>query len=338
MTARRPAALAWLLHARPQIAALVLLLALNMVIAPGFLSLQIQDGRLYGSLIDLLNRGAPVALLALGMSMVIATRGIDLSVGAVMAIAGACAAFMVNTGAPWPVAVLTALGAGLACGLWNGVLVAVVGIQPIVATLILMVAGRGIAQLITDGRILTFVDPQLAAIGGGAFLGLPIPVWIVIAAAVLLILLVRKSALGLFIEAIGVNPRASWLAGVNTRLVLMAVYTASGLMAAAAGLIVAADIKGADANNAGLWLELDAILAAVIGGASLYGGRLSLSLALMGVYTLQALKLAILRSGLPAEFNLIIMALLVAAILALHSPAGGGLLKRLSFRRAEVGE
>lgn len=336
MTPRKPAAFGWLLHARPQIAALMLLLALNMVIAPGFLSLQVQDGRLYGSLIDLLNRGAPVALLALGMSMVIATRGIDLSVGAVMAIAGACAAVMVNGGAPWPLAVLGALGAGLACGLWNGVLVAVVGIQPIVATLILMVAGRGVAQLITDGRILTFVDPHLAAIGSGAFLGLPIPVWIVIAAAALLILLVRKSALGLFIEAIGVNPRASWLAGVNARLVLIAVYAMSGLMAAAAGLIVAADIRGADANNAGLWLELDAILAAVIGGASLYGGRLSLSLALMGVYTLQALKLAILRSGLPAEFNLIIMALLIAAILALQSPFGGGLLKRLSFRRAET--
>ena len=326
----------WLMTARPQLAALALVLALNMVIAPGFLDLTWSDGRLYGSLVNLLNRAAPVALLALGMSMVIATRGIDLSVGAVMAIAGAVAAVLVNGGAPWPVAVAAALGAGLACGLWNGVLVAVIGIQPIVATLILMVAGRGIAQLITDGRILTFNDPGLAAIGGGAWLGLPIPVWITLAAALLLIVLTRRTALGLFIEAIGVNPAASRLSGVNSRMVLICVYVASGLMAALAGLIVAGDIRGADANNAGLWLELDAILAAVIGGASLYGGRLGLSLALLGVWTLQGLKLAILRSGLPAEYNLIVMALLIAVVLALQSPAGGRAWRRLTPSRRET--
>ena len=330
------AAYRWCLQARPQLAALALVLVLNVVIAPGFLTLEAHDGRLYGSLIDLLNRAAPVALLALGMSLVIATRGIDLSVGAVMAIAGATAASMVNDGAPWPLAVAAALGAGLACGLWNGVLVAVVGIQPIVATLILMVAGRGVAQLITDGRILTFDSPALAAIGGGAWLGLPVPIWLTVLATALLIMLVRRTALGLFIEAIGINPRASWLSGVDSRRVLLGVYAISGLTAALAGLVVAGDIRGADANNAGLWLELDAILAAVIGGASLYGGRLGLSLALLGVYTLQGLKLATLRSGLPPEYNLIVMALLVAVILALQSPAGGRLWRRLIPRRKET--
>src|SRR5262249_29941555 len=155
------------------------------------------------------------------------------------------------------------------CGLWNGFLVAIAGIQPIVATLILMVAGRGVAQLITDGRILTFVEPHIAAIGSGAFIGLPIPAWIAFAAAGALIFATRAGALGLFIEAAGVNPRASWLAGVDTRFVLISVYVISGLTAAIAGLIVAADIRGADGNNAGLWVELDAILAAVVGGASL---------------------------------------------------------------------
>ena len=328
MTAR--ALTSWLITARPQLAALALVLALNIVIAPGFLDVNWTGGRAYGAPIDLLNRAAPVALLALGMSLVIATRGIDLSVGAVMAIAGAVAAVMVNAGAPWPIAVLAALGAGLACGLWNGMLVAVIGIQPIVATLILMVAGRGVAQLITDGRILTFSDPGLAAVGGGAWLGLPVPIWLTLGAAALLIFLVRRTALGLFIEAIGVNPQASRLAGVNTRPVLIGVYAVSGLLAALAGLIVVGDIRGADANNAGLWLELDAILAAVIGGASLYGGRLGLSLAVLGVWTLQGLKLATLRSGVPAEYNLIVMALLVAVILAVQSPAGGRALRRLA--------
>jgi simple sugar transport system permease protein len=322
------------MRARPQLAALAITLVVNAIVSPGFLSIAFTEERAVGSLIDILNRGAPVALLAFGMSLVIATRGVDLSVGAVMAIAGACAAAAINAGVAWPVAVAAGLGAGLLCGLWNGVLVALLDIQPIVATLILMVAGRGVAQLITDGRILTFVDPHLAAIGGGAALGLPIPTLIAVAAGAVLLIVVRVSALGLFIEAIGVNPRASALAGVNTKLVLMSVYVTSGLMAGVAGLIVAGDIKGADANNAGLWLELDAILAAVVGGASLYGGRFALSLALLGALILQTVKTGILRSGVAPEYNLIAMAIVVAALLVLQSPVIAGAAQRLSAKRS----
>jgi len=329
------AVLAWIMRARPQLGALTLALLLNALLTPGFFAITAEHGRLFGSVIDILNRGAPVALVALGMTLVIATRGVDLSVGAVMAIAGACAAATINAGAPWPLAVAAALGAGLICGFWNGVLVAIAGIQPIVATLILMVAGRGVAQLITDGRILTFVEPHIAAIGSGAFAGLPIPAWIALAIALALIFITRASALGLFIEAVGVNPRASWLAGVNTKFVLVSVYVVSGITASIAGLIVAADIRGADGNNAGLWVELDAILAAVVGGASLYGGRYALSLALLGAMTLQTLKIGILRSGLPPEFNLLVMAVLVAFILVLQSPAGTRLLGRFAPRASQ---
>ena len=136
---------------------------------PQFLDVRLQDGRLFGSLIDVLNRGTPVALLSLGMVLVIATRGIDLSVGAVMAIAGAIAASLADTHS-LAVVLAAALGAGLICGLWNGFLVAVLGMQPIVATLILMVAGRGIAQLITEGRIVTFSSPDLVWLGNGPVL------------------------------------------------------------------------------------------------------------------------------------------------------------------------
>jgi galactofuranose transport system permease protein len=313
------APVAWFKNAGVQLGALAAALLVNAIISPGFLNLSFQDGRLYGSVIDILNRVAPVGLIALGMSLVIATRGVDLSVGAVIAISGAAAAAAVNAGQPWPVAMAIGLGSGLLCGLWNGFLVAVLEIQPIVATLILMVAGRGVAQLITDGRILTFVDPHFAALGSGSFLALPIATLVTIVAAIVLLLSIRGSALGLFIEAIGVNPRASRLAGIDTRLVLISVYVASGLLAGLAGLIIAADIRGADANNAGLWLELDAILAAVIGGASLYGGRFSLSLVLVGALILQTVKTGILRSGVPPEFNLIAMALVVATLLALQS-------------------
>ena len=148
-------------------------------------TLRLQDGRLFGSLIDVLNRGTPVALLALGMALVIATRGIDLSVGAVMAIRGAVAASRRRRPSPGRWRWRAALGAGLVCGLWNGLLVAVLGMQPIVATLILMVAGRGIAQLITEGRIVTFTAPIWSALGNGAVLGLPMPVAIALAHAVL---------------------------------------------------------------------------------------------------------------------------------------------------------
>jgi simple sugar transport system permease protein len=317
-----------------QLLALACALAAAALAAPDFFAVALKDGRFYGSLIDIANRGAPVALLAIGMSAVIATRGIDLSVGAVMAIAGAASAAAVNAGAPWLAAAALGLLSGVACGLWNGALVALLGVQPFVATLILMVAGRGVAQLITEGRILTFVDPDLAAIGSGALLGIPVPAIIALAAAIAVAVLFRATALGLFVEAVGANPRASRLSGIDTRGVILSVYTLSGLTAGIAGVVVAADIRGADANNAGLWLELDAILAAVIGGASLFGGRFSISLALVGAIVLQTIKTGILRSGLPPEFNMIAMATAIAVILALQSPAAARFAAHL-FRRRE---
>ena len=307
-------------RAAPQLSALLLLLLINWVIFPPFFNLSLVDGRLTGSVVDVLNRAAPVALLALGMAAVIATRGIDLSVGAVMAISGAVAASMVDSGSAWYVAVLAALAAGLAGGLWNGFLVAILGIQPIVATLILMVAGRGIAQLITAGQITTFTDPHLAALGSGVLLGVPVPILIALAVAGLLIAAVRTTALGLFIEAIGTNPRASYLVGIRTKALLLSVYAISGVTAAIAGVVVAADIRGADANNAGLWLELDAILAVVLGGASLLGGRLSFAMTLIGALTLQALKTGILLAGFPPEFNLVVMAAVVSVLLVVQAP------------------
>ena len=140
----------------PQLVTLALVVGLISIMFPGFFDISIANGRLYGSPIDILNRGAPVALLAIGMTLVIATGGIDLSVGAVMAICGAMAAWGITEGYGLGLTLMMALAAGLACGLWNGLLVAVLGIQPIVATLILMVAGRGIAQLITEGAILRY--------------------------------------------------------------------------------------------------------------------------------------------------------------------------------------
>lgn len=315
--------------ANPQLLALVGVLLINWVLFPSFFRITWQDGRLFGSLIDVLNRGAPVAILAIGMVGVIATKGVDLSVGAVMAVAGAVAATLVVAGYPAPVAVAAALAVGLLCGLWNGFLVAVLDIQPIVATLVLMVAGRGIAQLITEGFIVTFTDPVLIFIGTGSFLGLPMATVIAIALLVLVTLLVRKTAIGLFIEAVGVNRAAAGLAGIRSRMLLFLVYGLSGVCAAIAGVIVAGDIRGADANNAGLWLELDAILAVVIGGTSLLGGRFSVPMAVVGALIIQAMNTGILVSGFPPEFNLIVKAGMIFIILLIQSP----LASKLTLRR-----
>ena len=304
----------------PQLIALVALVAVVTVLYPAFLDVSMNDGRLVGPVIDVLKRAAPVALLAVGMTLVIATRGIDLSVGTIMAICGAVAASAVAAGWGLPAALVLALGAGALAGLWNGALVAIVGIQPFVATLILMTMGRGVAQLITEGRILTFTDPGFGWIGSGTVLGLPVPTWIWIVTAVATALLMRRTALGLLVEAIGINRRASALAGVNATVLLMAVYVASGLCAALAGLIVTADIRGADANNAGLWLELDAILAVVIGGNSLLGGRFSIAASIVGALIIQTISIGIRLIGFPSEYNLIIKAGLVLVILVLQSP------------------
>ncbi|HIC8746401.1 TPA: galactofuranose ABC transporter, ATP-binding protein YtfT [Klebsiella aerogenes] len=316
----------------PQIIALLLVLAVDGLVAPHFFQVLLQDGRLFGSPIDILNRAAPVALLAIGMTLVIATGGIDLSVGAVMAIAGATAASMTVAGHSLPVVLLAALGAGALAGLWNGILVAVLKIQPFVATLILMVAGRGVAQLITSGQIVTFDSPALSWLGSGSLLLLPTPVIIAVATLLLFWLFTRKTALGMFIEAVGINIRAAKNAGVNTRIVVMLAYVLSGICAAIAGIIVAADIRGADANNAGLWLELDAILAVVIGGGSLMGGRFNLLLSVVGALIIQGMNTGILLSGFPPELNQVVKAVVVLCVLVVQSPRFIGLLKGVRGR------
>ncbi|WP_392432734.1 galactofuranose ABC transporter, ATP-binding protein YtfT [Yersinia sp. HM-2024] len=318
---QRPSKVKWVLpKGATQFGALIVILLIDSLVAPHFFSIHIQDGRLFGSVIDILNRGAPVALLALGMTLVIATGGIDLSVGAVMAIAGATAATLTSAGHPFFTVLAAALAVGALCGLWNGFLVAVLQIQPIVATLMLMVAGRGIAQLITEGQIVTFDSGGLAELGSSTLMYMPMSVVIAFSMLIIVWLLTRKTALGLFIESVGINLRSARNAGVSTRLVLISVYVICGICAAVAGIIVTADIRGADANNAGLWLELDAILAVVIGGASLMGGRFNLLLSVIGALIIQGMNTGILLSGYQPEFNLVLKAIVVLAVLVVQSP------------------
>ncbi|MCX7799860.1 MAG: ABC transporter permease [Fimbriimonadales bacterium] len=300
--------------------ALVLLLAANLALTPGFFHVGVRDGRLYGSLIDVLNHSSPVLLAALGMTLVIATKGVDLSVGSVVAISGAVAALMVTKGqAPLAQVAMVAIGVGLALGAWNGLLVSVLGIQPMVATLVLMVSGRGIAQLLTDGQIITFQDPGLASVAGGSVWGMPNPVMVAAAGLALVAVLARWTAFGTMVEAVGDNERAALLSGVPVRWIKLGAYLVAGVGSAVAGLIVCSFTKAADANNAGLYLELDAILAVVAGGTAMTGGRFTLLGTVVGALILQTLTTTILTKGVPVQWTLVVKAVAVLLVCLLQS-------------------
>ncbi|MCU0464461.1 MAG: ABC transporter permease [Anaerolineae bacterium] len=310
------------------VVALLVILLVNRAISPTFFDLRLVNDRLIGSTINILDNAAPFVLLAIGMTLVIATKGIDLSVGAVMAISAATAVMLIRNyeaGAtefyyqPGFV-MLIALAVGAICGLWNGLLVAFFNLQPIIATLILMVAGRGVAQLITNGQSPTFTDETLAFIGRGVVFGVPFPVFLAIGVLIVVTLLVRRTALGLFIEAVGVNDRASYYTGLQASLIKLSVYMLSGVLAALAGLIVAGEVKSADPHTAGLYSELDAILAVVIGGTSLLGGRFYLAQSALGVLIIQALLVGLYVSSLHPTTNLVVKAIVVLAVLLLQSP------------------
>jgi len=300
---------------------LAALLAVNVLFTPGFFSVQVRDGHLYGSLIDILRFGAPLILVSLGMTLVIATGGIDLSVGSVVAISGALACLQISQEHSVLTAVTLALGLSVLLGAWNGFLVAGVGIQPIIATLILMVAGRGLAQLITDGQIITVNSPAYKLIGGGYWLTVPFGILIVLAVLAITMFLTRRLALGMLIEAVGGNAEASRLAGIRARGIIVMVYAFAGLCAGVAGLMISSNVSSADGNNAGLWIELDAILAVVIGGTSLAGGRFSLGGTVLGALIIQTLTTTIYSVGVPPETTLLFKALVVTVVCLIQSQA-----------------
>ena len=328
-------------------ATLLLLLVISAIVSPGFLRIGWFEGHLSGNLIDVLNRAAPLMLVSIGMTLVIAVRGLDISVGAVVAISAAVAAIAIGgslsagdaaqvSRLPLSVAIASALGVALLCGLWNGLLVVKAGMQPIIATLILMVAGRGIAQLITDGQIITIYYSPYFYIGNGFLLGLPFALFIALITAAAIHVALTRTALGLFIRSIGINPVAARVAGVRARLITVCLYVFCSFTAGLAALIISSNVKSADGNNAGQLMELDAILAVTLGGTSLAGGRFSLLGTILGALIIQTLTSMIYSMGVPPEVNLVVKALLVFAVMLLQSPEFRATLRRLAFR-AEPG-
>ncbi|HEV7649221.1 MAG TPA: ABC transporter permease [Actinophytocola sp.] len=295
-------------------AAIVVLLVYDLAFTENFATLANLDTQLV--------QVAPILIVALGMALVIGTEGVDLSVGSVMAIAAAILPLYLGYGIA--AAIGLALVAGALCGLLNGTLVAVVGIQPIVATLALLVGGRGLALVFANGQLKDIRNADLLRLGSGTLLGLPLVVWIAAALAVLVWLLVRYTTFGRQLVAVGGNRSASMLAGLPVRRVLMLTYVASGVLAAIAGVVATARLTASDPSAIGSLYELAAITAVVVGGTPLSGGRVRVLGTVAGALLMQLITATLIKHDLPDSTAQIVQAAIIVVAVYLQRTKAGG--------------
>jgi ribose transport system permease protein len=253
---------------------------------------------------------APIVIVSLGMALVIGTEGIDLSVGSVMALAASVVVLYLGYGA-LP-AVLLALLAGAVAGACGGALVAYVGVQPIVATLALLVGVRGLANVLVP-QLRELSNPALIALGSDSLGGVPLVVLIAAGLTALVTFLVRRTTFGRQVVAIGGNRRASELSGLPVRRVLLIVYVISGVLAAGAGVLATARLQASDPTSLGLFMELSAITAVVIGGTPLSGGRIRVLGTVMGALLMQLLQATLIKHNLPQSWTQIVQAVIILA-------------------------
>lgn len=310
---------------------LLLVLLINLIKSPTFFNIGIQNGVLYGRLIDVLNRGSEIAILAVGQTLVVAvSAGTDISVGSVMSLSacGTCmmlAGYGVNSttqlAVPMGIGILFGILLGGVCGCINGALVAKLKIQPMVATLILFTAARAIGLLLCNNQI-TYIRYEPYKYLGNFIPGCPIPTAIFVTIAVIIVvsIFLRKTALGLYIQAAGINSRAARISGINSALICFVCYVICGLCAGIAGMVASSRIYSADSNNIGLNYELDAILAVALGGNSLGGGKFNLAGAVVGAYTIQAITTTLLAMGVSTDQAPVIKAIIVVIIVVVQAP------------------
>ena len=291
--------------------ALVLLILFNFSVTPHFATMQTLSVNL--------TQVCTIVIVGVGMTLIIATGGIDLSVGALMAIAGAMSP-MFFTGELFPVPnIYVGIALGIifpvliasAFGLFNGWLITRFSIQPIIATLVLFIAGRGIAQVSTNGDLQVFKVPEFQAIAIGRVLGVPFQVWIMVVVVIIAAFVLHRTVFGRQVLAVGGNEEAARLSGVPVKRVKLIVYTVSGFCSAIAGLIVIAMNSAADANLIGLGMELDAIAAVAVGGTLLTGGRATILGTLLGALIIQLVRYTLLANGVPDAAALVVKAGLI---------------------------
>jgi ribose/xylose/arabinose/galactoside ABC-type transport system permease subunit len=293
--------------------ALALLVLFNLAFTPHFAT--VANLRLQ------LVQVVPIAIVALGMALVVATEGIDLSVGSVMALAAAVIPLYLGYG-PWP-AVAVAIVVGALVGTLTGGLVAVFGIQPNIATLGVLVAGRAVALVLADGRLVEIFDPTLQTLGNGSVLGIPITVLVVLAVTILVIVAVRRSIFGRRLVAIGGNRAAAVLAGLPVRRTLFTVYILSGMLAALAGVVNTARLGASDPSFTGLLIELSAITAVVVGGTPLSGGRIRVVGTLAGAVLMQLIAATVIQHNLPDSMSRMIQAGIIVVAVYVQRDRGG---------------
>lgn len=317
---------------------LAIVLLVSVSYTHSFFVITIKNGILYGYMIDIINRASELVILSIGMTLVASSSGgTDISVGSIMAVTAAVVTYICAGGqqavtslaAPLIIAILAGLLVSLICGIWNGFLVAQLGVQPMVATLILYTAGRGIAQLITGGQN-TYIRVDSYKVLGSkiGICPVPTPIFIAILMIIIVSLILKKTALGTYIQTVGINAKAAKLVGLKPVTIRFLTYAICGLMAGIAGVVASSRIYSCDANNIGLNIELDAILAVALGGNSLAGGKFSLAGSIIGAYTIQALTTTLYSMGVSADVLPVYKAIVVVIIVSLQSPE----LKKMFFR------
>lgn len=328
---------------------MILVMLLNVIydIACGhapltFFTITIKNGVLYGRLIDILNRGTEAAILSIGMTLVVSSSaGTDISVGSVMSLyAGMCCMLLAGYGnvntKEYAVPLIVGICAGLliacVCGLFNGFLVAYLNIQPMVATLILWSAGRAIGLLLCNSQIVYVRVPSFMKIGG--YTGV-IPTPIIVAAICIAVasLVLRFTALGTYIQSVGINKKASRIAGFNSAKIILLCYVICGLCAGLAGMVATSRIYSADTNNIGLNMEMDAILAVALGGNSLGGGKFNLAGSIIGAYTIQAIDTTLLALGVSSAQSPVFKAVIVILIVVIQSEPAKEFFKKRGQRK-----
>jgi galactofuranose transport system permease protein len=289
--------------------AFVVLVIFNLIVTPNFASVVTVS--------TLLITVSPIVLVSLGMALAI---GIDLSVGAVMAIASAFLPLYLGYG--WPVAMLVTLFAGALAGLVNGSLVALVGVQPIIATLAMLVGGRGLAQIFSGGQSLPITDMSILWLGQGRLFGIPAPVIIAVIAVLVVGFLVNRTTFGRYVVAIGGNRSASYLSGHPVRRTLLAVYVISALLAVVAGIVTTARLGASDPSNVGLLIELSAITAVVVGGTPLSGGKVKILGTVMGALLIQLISNTFITNDLPFTWAQVLTAAIILVAVYLQKGRG----------------
>ena len=315
---------------------MLLVMAVNIIYdtavgnAPfSFFTIAVRNGVLYGRIIDILNRGSEAAILAIGMTLVVSSSaGTDISVGSVMSLAGGvCCVVLAGYGVtnvneyahPLWVGILAALAVTTLCGVFNGFLVAFLNIQPMVATLILWSAGRAIGLLLCNSMIVYVRVPSFQFFG--SYLGIfPTPLVIALACVIIVTLVLKFTALGTYIQSVGINKKASRISGFNSAKIILLAYVICGLCAGIAGIVATSRIYSADTNNIGLNFELDAILAVALGGNSLAGGKFNLIGSIIGAYTIQAITTTLFSLGVSTAQAPVFKAIVVIIIVVIQAP------------------